>query len=85
MQDEVKQFNLTILPCPPGHVLHITDTMDEYECKCDSNNENIVKCVSNENKLILEVGIYTVCLHNYIHVSFIGRPMGSLCKQWFSE
>ena len=48
-------------------MLHVTDTMDEYECKCDHNNENIVECVSNENKLILKVGIYTVCLHNYIH------------------
>ena len=55
MQDEVKQFNLTIQPCPPGHVLHVTDTKDEYECKCDNNNVNIVECIPNENKITLEV------------------------------
>ena len=62
----MKQFNLTIRPCPPGHVLHVTDTKDEYECKCDDNNVNIVECIPNENMIILEVSSCdTVYLHNY--------------------
>ena len=55
MKDEVKQFNLTMKLCPPGHVLHVTDSNDEYECRCDDNNVNIVECAPNENKIILEV------------------------------
>ena len=47
--------SLIIKPCPPGHVLHITDSNDEYECRCDDNNVNIVECAPNQNKIILEV------------------------------
>lgn len=55
----MKQFNLTIKPCPPGHVLHATDSEDEYQCKCDDNDVNIVECAPTENKIILEVA-YTL-------------------------
>ena len=55
VRDEVKQFNLIMKPCPPGHLLHVTDSNDEYECKCDKNNVNIVECAPNETKIILEV------------------------------
>ena len=63
MKDEVKQFNLTMKPCPPGHVLHVTDSNDEYECRCDDNNVNIVECAPNENKIILEVCSSTQYIH----------------------
>ena len=53
----MKQFNLKIKPCPPGHVMHVTDTEDEYECKCNNNDMNIVKCIPSENKIVLEVSI----------------------------
>jgi len=57
IQDDVKQFNLTIKPCPPGHALQVTDTEDEYQCKCDDNNVNIVECMPNNKKIILEVSV----------------------------
>ena len=56
----MKQFTLKIKPCPPGHVLHTTDSKDRYECRCDDNDVHIVKCAPNENKIILEVGSYGI-------------------------
>lgn len=68
VQDEMKQFNLKIEPCPPGHVLHVTDSEDEYECRCNDNDVNIVKCAPNENKITLEVGShYTYAVATTIH------------------
>ena len=55
----MKQFNLTIKPCPPGHVLHVTDSKDKYECRCDDTDVNILRCIPNENKITLEVSIRT--------------------------
>ena len=75
-------------PCPPGHVLRITNSEeDEYECKCDDNNVNIVECVPNDNKIILEVGSCTHYIQMYCSYYYVvtGRSLGSLCKQWFSE
>lgn len=62
MKDEVKQFNLTIKSCPPGHVLHITDSDGEYQCRCDDNNVNILECLPNENKIALEVCTYILTI-----------------------
>ncbi|XP_065919889.1 uncharacterized protein [Dysidea avara] len=54
---QVQYFNLTITSCPPGHVLHSTGEEDEYECQCDDvDDQNIVSCVPEENKIILEEG-----------------------------
>ena len=52
----MKFFNLTITPCPPGHVLHSTDVPDEYQCMCNvQDDQNIVSCLQDERKLVLEV------------------------------
>ena len=57
---QVQYFNLTITPCPPGHVLHSTDEEDEYECQCnDDNDDNIVSCLPEESRIVLEVCLYT--------------------------
>ena len=58
--DEMKRFDLTIKPCPPGHVLHATEGKDKFECKCDDNDTNIIKCIPNDNKIALEVGVAAV-------------------------
>ena len=58
MQLETKQFALTIKPCPPGHTLQITDSnngYNEYECKCNTDDQNIIDCLPDESKIILEV------------------------------
>ena len=39
--------------------MHVTDSEDEYECKCNDNDVNIVKCIPSENKIVLEVSIYS--------------------------
>ena len=52
---EMKHLALTIKPCPPGHAMMTTDSKDEYECKCNTDDQNIVDCLSNESKIILEV------------------------------
>ena len=53
---QVQYFNLTITPCPPGHVLHSTDEEDEYECQCnDDNDDNIVSCLPEESRIVLKV------------------------------
>ena len=52
---EMKQLALTIKPCPPGHALMTTDSKDEYECKCNTDDQNIADCLPNEGKIILEV------------------------------
>ena len=55
---QVQYFNLTITPCPPGHALHSTDEEDEYECQCnDENDDNIVSCLPEEKRVVLEVRI----------------------------
>ena len=52
----MQYFNLTVTPCPPGHVLLSTDEEDEYECRCDDNNdENIVSCLPEESSIVLMV------------------------------
>ena len=52
----MKYFNLTISPCPPGHALLSTDVSDEYQCTCDvEDDQNIVSCLNDERKLVLEV------------------------------
>ena len=45
-----------VTPCPPGYVLLSTDEEDEYECRCnDNNDENIVSCQPEKSKIVLEV------------------------------
>ena len=57
----MRYFNLTITPCPPGHLLLTTDEEDEYECRCDDNNdENIVSCLPEEGQIVLEVSTYLI-------------------------
>ena len=52
----MQYFNLTVNPCPPGHLLLSTDEEDEYECQCNVNNDdNIVSCQPEESKIVLEV------------------------------
>jgi len=53
----VHNFNLTMVSCPPGHVLkNFAPNSDEYQCICgDESDRNIVECVPQENKIILEV------------------------------
>ena len=52
----MKYFNLTITPCPPGYVLQSTDVPDEYQCKCNvEDDQNIISCLKDERKLVLEV------------------------------
>ena len=55
VQNEMKQFALTIKPCPPGQILHIMDSKDECECRCITNDVSIADCFPEENKIILEV------------------------------
>ena len=55
---QVQYFNLTVTPCPPGHILHPTDDEDEFECQCnDDNDQNIVNCLPEQNKIVLQVSI----------------------------
>ena len=63
----MQYFNLTVTPCPPGHVLFSTDEEDEYECQCNDNDENIVSCVPEESGVVLEVRIQESA-HIHIHV-----------------
>ena len=47
-------------PCPPGHVLNeinaTINATDEYKCICGNDNDgNIVECLPQESKIILEV------------------------------
>ena len=58
----MKSFNLMIRPCPPGHTLSVTDTKDEYQCQCNDNDNNIIDCIPNERKVILEVSNNVCCL-----------------------
>ena len=54
----MEHFNLTVTSCPPGLVLYPNDMGDEYECKCnDDNDQNIISCLPDEKKLILKVSI----------------------------
>ena len=49
------------MTCPPGLALYPTDVEDECECKCDDDNDqNIVRCLPNERRLILKVHSYTI-------------------------
>ena len=57
----MKLFNLTIKSCPPGHTLSITDTKNEYQCRCNNNDDHIINCVPNERKIVLEVGSNVRC------------------------
>ncbi|XP_065907348.1 uncharacterized protein, partial [Dysidea avara] len=53
---QVEYFNLTVTPCPPGHALHSIDEEDEYQCRCnDDDDQNIVSCVG-ENQIVLKEG-----------------------------
>ena len=55
---QVQYFNLTVTPCPPGHVLHSTDEEDEFECQCnDDNDQGIVNCLPEQNKIVLKVRV----------------------------
>ena len=52
----MQYFNLTVTPCPPGHLLLSTDEEDEYECRCnDNNDDNIVSCLPEESSVVLMV------------------------------
>ena len=54
----MQYFNLTIIPCPPGHMLLSTDEEDEYVCQCNNDgDENIISCLPEESKIVLEVSI----------------------------
>ena len=58
VQHETKQFALIVKRCPPGHTLQITDSNSgykEYECKCNTDDQNIIDCLPNESKILLEV------------------------------
>ena len=55
VENEMKQFALTIKPCPPGQTLHIMDSKDECECRCNADDVNIAECFPDENKVVLEV------------------------------
>ena len=53
---QVEYFNLTITSCPPGLKLLSSEVEDEYECRCNNNNDqNIVDCLPNQRRVILEV------------------------------
>ena len=54
-QSEMEHFALTIKPCPPGQALHITDSKDEWECRCNTDDQNIADCFPDEGKIILQV------------------------------
>ena len=44
------------MTCPPGLALYPTAVEDEYECKCDDDNDqNVVRCLPDERRLILKV------------------------------
>ena len=65
----MEYFDLTIAPCPPGHFLHSTDEEDEFECRCNEDNDkNIVNCLPEQNKIVLQVGIQDCnkSIHNII-------------------
>ena len=56
LQQHSETFELIITLCPPGHTLQSTGVNDEFECQCDDNNDdNIVNCLLEERRLILEV------------------------------
>ena len=60
----MQYFNLTITPCPPGHLLLCTDEKDEYECHCnDNNDDNIVSCRPEESIVILTVRMLVCCIY----------------------
>ena len=49
------------MTCPPGLALYPTAVEDEYECKCDDDNDqNIVRCLPHERRLILKVHSYSI-------------------------
>jgi len=65
----VEHFNLLVTTCPPGHALYSTDVEDEYECKCDDDNDqNIIRCLLDERRLIIKVythmWIFMTCIYN---------------------
>ena len=44
------------MPCPPGQTFKVTDVTNEYNCQCDDDNDqNIVECLTDDRKLIIEV------------------------------
>ena len=78
-------MSLTVMSCPPGQTLKVTDVTDEYNCQCDDDDDqNIVECLTDDRKLIIEVCslntfIYTYpfrCI--YLCDAYTGRSMGSL-------
>ena len=63
-QYEEEHINLTVTTCPPGLALYPNNVEDEYECKCDDDNDqNIFKCLPDERRLILKVCIYIASWH----------------------
>ncbi|XP_065897652.1 uncharacterized protein [Dysidea avara] len=61
----VHNFNLTMRPCPPGHVLNeinaTINATDEYKCICGNDNDgNIVECLPQESKIILEEDLWAL-------------------------
>ena len=50
---------LTVISCPPGHVLRSVGDSNEYECRCNlENDQNILSCLKNESKVTLKVCAY---------------------------
>lgn len=54
-QLKMKNILLAMKPCPPGHTLQTTDSKDKCQCKCNTDDQNIVDCLPTESKIILEV------------------------------
>ncbi|XP_065909021.1 uncharacterized protein [Dysidea avara] len=62
LPNESTCFKLTVTACPAGLALYEVQSnseMKDYECKCDNDHDdNIVKCVPDEGKLILKEGLW---------------------------
>lgn len=52
---QVRYFNLTMSPCPPGHILYTAEVNDEHLCRCDDNDQNIIECLPEQNMVVLKV------------------------------
>ena len=73
----MEYFNLTVTSCPPGLVLLATDVEDEYKCQCNNNNDqNIVDCLPNQRRIILEVVSYQLLY--YCNCFITGRILGTV-------
>ena len=51
-----EHFNLIVTSCPPGLALYPNGMKDEFECRCnDDNDQNIIRWQPDEGKLTLKV------------------------------